>query len=98
MRTSGGAAMKSTMSDCTTSTISTGTPSAACIEKPPALKAPKSSPAMKMPHGLERPRSATVMASKPMPASMPAVNPVVTVPSTWETPARPSSAPEMSIP
>ena len=97
MRTSGGAAMKSTMSDCTTSTISIGTPSAACIEKPPALNAPNRMPATKVPHGVDRPSSATVIASKPMPASMPAVKPVVTVPSTWLTPARPSSAPEMSI-
>src|SRR4029453_14813337 len=95
VRTSGGAAMKSTMRDCTTSTISIGTPSAACIEKPPALKAPNRMPAMKMPHGVERPSRATVIASKPMPASMPAVNPVVTVPSTCLTPARPSRAPEL---
>ena len=71
MRTSGGAAMNSTMSDCTTSTMSIGTPSAACIEKPPALNAPNRMPATKMPHGVERPSSATVIASKPMPASMP---------------------------
>ena len=51
MRTSGGAAMNSTMSDCTTSTISIGTPSAACIEKPPALNAPNRMPAANVPHG-----------------------------------------------
>src|SRR5699024_1446335 len=44
-RTSGGAAMNSTISDCTTSTTSFGTCSAACIVKPPALNMPKRMPA-----------------------------------------------------
>ncbi len=98
MRTSGGAAMNSTISAWTTVTISIGTPSAACIEKPPALNAPNRMPAAKVPHGVERPSRATVIASKPMPASMSAENPVVIVPSTWFTPARPTSAPAISMP
>src|SRR5690606_4463035 len=68
-RTSGGAAMSSTTTDCTTSTMSIGTPCAACIEYPPALRAPNRMPEMNTPHGRDRPSSATVMASKPMPAS-----------------------------
>ena len=48
---SGGAAMKSTISDWTTRTMSTGMFCEACIAKPPALKAPKSSPAARMPIG-----------------------------------------------
>ena len=38
MRTSGGAAMNSTISDCTTSTMSTGMPCDACIVKLPGLE------------------------------------------------------------
>ncbi len=72
--------MKSTMNDCTTRMMSIGTPSAACMRKPPALNAPNSRPAKSVPHGVEPPSSATVMASKPMPASMPVVKPVVTAP------------------
>ena len=96
-RISGGAAMNSTIRDWTTSTMSTGMPWEACMAKPPALKAPNSSPAHMMPIGLDRPSRATVIASKPMPASRSVVMPAVTVPSTWLTPARPTSAPEMSI-
>ncbi len=59
--------MNSTMSDCTTSTMSIGMPCAACIEKPPALSAPNRMPAKNTPIGRERPSSATVMASNPMP-------------------------------
>ena len=44
-RISGGAAMNSTISDWTTSTMSTGMFWDACIAKPPALKAPNSRPA-----------------------------------------------------
>lgn len=77
--------------------MSIGTPLAACIEYPPALSAPKRTPAPNTPHGRERPSSATVIASKPMPASMPEVKPLVSVPSTWVDPATPASAPEMSI-
>ena len=61
--------MNSTISDCTTSTMSTGMSSEACIAKPPALNAPNSSPAARMPSGRDRPSSATVIASNPIPAS-----------------------------
>ena len=44
-RISGGAAMNSTISDWTTSTMSTGMFCEACIAKPPALNAPNSRPA-----------------------------------------------------
>ena len=37
------------------------------------------------------------MASKPMPASMFDVKPLVTAPCTWYAPAMPTRAPEMSI-
>ena len=39
-----------------------------------------------------------MIASKPMDASMSAEKPVVIVPSTWLTPARPTRAPAISIP
>ena len=90
--------MNSTMSACTTVTISIGICCAACIAKPPALNAPNRMPAAKVPHGVDRPSRATVIASNPMPASMSAAKPVVIVPSTWLTPARPTRAPEISIP
>ncbi len=37
------------------------------------------------------------MASKPMPASMVSVTPVVTAPWSWFMPARPARAPAKSI-
>ena len=67
--------MKSTMSDWTTRTMSIGMPCAACIEYPPAFSAPNSTPAMNTPTGFERPSRATVIASNPMPASIPPVKP-----------------------
>ena len=48
------------------------------------------------PHGLPRPSSATVMASKPMPASMSPVS-AGSVPRICATPASPASAPAISI-
>src|SRR5665647_2388888 len=69
-RTSGGAAMNSTINDCTTRTISIGTFWEACITEPPALNPPNRMAAASTPNGVDRPSSATVIASKPMPASM----------------------------
>ena len=54
-RTRGGAAMKRTIRDWTTSTMSTGMPSEACMAKPPALKAPNRRPAPRMPSGRDLP-------------------------------------------
>src|SRR5690606_15199929 len=54
-RTSGGAAMNSTTSGCTTSTLALGTFSAACMLEQPALKPPDRTAAASTPHGLERP-------------------------------------------
>ena len=48
------------------------------MAKPPALKAPKSRPARRMPSGRDRPSSATVMASKPMKEKQTTVAPVST--------------------
>jgi hypothetical protein len=48
------------------------TPASTCICRPPASSAPKRSPAKSTPTGCERPRSATAIASKPMPARSPA--------------------------
>ncbi|SIN19678.1 Uncharacterised protein [Mycobacteroides abscessus subsp. abscessus] len=49
-----------------------------------------------MPHGVERPSRATVIASKPKEA---ATSPVSTfsVPATWVAPARPASPPDSSM-
>src|SRR5690606_24434579 len=94
-RTSGGAAMNSTISDWTTSTMSIGVPVRACIVTPPARRAPNSSPAATVPHGFARPRSATVIASKPIPPEM-CTLPCRSVPSAWAAPARPASAPAMT--
>ena len=49
-----------------------------CMVKPPALSAPKRSPAARMPSSRERPSSATVMASKPIEASRSVETPLVT--------------------
>src|SRR5690606_38717620 len=68
-RTSGGAAMNRTMSDWMTVTISIGMPSAACIVAPPARNPPKRIAAARTPSGEDRPSRATVIASKPIPAS-----------------------------
>src|SRR5690606_8965658 len=72
-RTSGGAAMNSTINDWITRKMSMGVPVPACIVTPPARSAPNSRPAATVPHGLVRPSSATVMASKPRPAEIPVV-------------------------
>ena len=58
--------MKSTIKDCTTATMSMETSALTAIDVPPALNAPNKMAAKKVPHGLERPSKATVMASKPM--------------------------------
>ncbi len=68
--------MNKTMSPCTIVRISGATP-AACIVDEPAFIAPKNTPAMKMPHGVEPPSNATVIASKPMPLSIVFMNPVL---------------------
>src|SRR5690606_5072269 len=96
-RTSGGAAMNRTMSDWMTVTISIGIPSAACIVAPPARNAPNRIAAPSTPTGFERPSSATVIASKPIPASTSVEKPVVEVPSTCVTPASATSAPETTM-
>src|SRR5690606_21359232 len=88
--TSGGAAMKSTMTPCTTSSTS-GETSAICMAGLPAFMAPNSSPAKKMPTAPPAPSRATVIPSKPMPASMLGVTPLLR-PSTWLTPATPTNA------
>src|SRR5690606_4583949 len=95
-RTSGGAAMNSTMSDWTTSTMSIGVPVRACIAKPPARSAPNSRPARTVPSGRERPSRATVIASKPKLAATPAVS-TFSVPSTCAAPPRPASAPAIAM-
>ena len=64
--TSAGAAMKSTISAWSTVTSSSEMPAYDCIWLPPACSAPNSSAASTTPHGLARPSSATVIASKPM--------------------------------
>jgi hypothetical protein len=94
--TSGGAAINSTISDCSTSTRSIGVPVRACIEKPPARRAPNRSPASTVPKGRERPSSATVMASNPKLAATPAVR-TFSVPSTCADPPSPASAPAITI-
>ena len=71
--TRGGAAMKSTIRDWTTRTMSMGVPVWICIWTAPARKAPNRMPAANVPHGVERPSSATVMASKPYVAATPSV-------------------------
>lgn len=95
-RTSGGAAMSSTITDCTTRTMSTGTPVSVCMVTPPARRAPKSRPANSTPTGWDRPSSATVIASKPKdPATE--VFSVLSVPATWVAPARPARPPEIAM-
>src|SRR5690606_2298922 len=97
VRTSGGAATNSTTTACTTSTMSTGMPSAACIVYEPALSAPNSRPATTVPHALLRPSSATVMASKPKPASIVLEKPFVTAPWICCEAARPARPPAKSM-
>src|SRR5690606_21994054 len=94
--TNGGAAMNSTISDCTTETMSIGVPVVICMFTAPAWNAPKSKPAKKVPHGVERPSRATVIASKPSEPAMPAVS-TFSVPATCATPAAPASAPARAI-
>lgn len=88
--------MNSTISDWTTSTMSIGVPVVICMLTAPARKAPKSRPAKKVPHGVERPSSATVMASKPSEPATPAVS-TFSVPATCATPAAPASAPAKAM-
>lgn len=92
MRTSGGAAMSSTITDCRTRMMSMGVCVTDCMTKPPALSAPKSRPDQNTPHARERPSSATVMASKPSEPAMPPVR-NCSVPCTCAEPARPASRP-----
>ncbi len=88
--------MNSTTRDWTTSTMSIGVPVRDCIAKPPARRAPNSRPAKKVPSGLDRPSSATVIASNPKLAAMPAVR-TFSVPRTCAVPAMPARPPATSI-
>jgi hypothetical protein len=76
--------------------MSIGVPVRACMKTPPARSAPNSRPARNVPSGLDRPSSATVIASKPKDAATPAVS-TFSVPSTCAAPARPASAPATTM-
>ena len=79
-----------------TSMISTGMSASICIRPDPARIAPKSSAASMIPTGCARPRSATVIASKPIDVPYEAVmNPLT--PRIWMPPARPASSPHSDI-
>ena len=69
-------------------------PGAACMAVPPARSAPKSRPASTVPRGRERPRSATVMASKPMVPTTDS-SMLFWVPRTGAVAASPHRAPEI---
>ncbi len=72
--TSAGAATNNTMSACNTVVRVSGVWAMLCIAKPPACSAPNSKPASTMPSGLDRPRSATVIASNPIEPTIPSVS------------------------
>ena len=95
-RISAGAAMNSTSTGSMIDTISDGVEVSVAMTTLPARKAPNSRPASTVPPGVAAPSSATVIASKPMPASMSPVSAGL-VPRICEHPARPASAPEISM-
>ena len=76
--------------------MSTLVPVVVCMAVPPAVRAPKSSPARTVPSGRDRPSRATVMASKPTDPAMEVVR-LCCVPSTGPVAARPHSAPETTM-
>ena len=94
--TSIGAAMKTMISAWMMAIRSIDTPALTCICRPPAWRAPKRMPAKSTPTGCDRPRRATAMASKPMPAEkLGEARP--RTPSTWLAPASPASAPAVAM-
>ena len=69
-----------------------------CMIRPPACNAPTSRPPNRVPHGVERPSRATVIASKPTLESMPGTTWKEVAPSVrMIAPARPARPPAISI-
>jgi hypothetical protein len=79
-----------------TTTRSMGMPVAACIGVAPARSTPNRSAAKTTPSGVDPPRRAMAIPSKPYPGEKPGVRDLVT-PRISVAPARPASPPQTAI-